>query len=293
MQFRLVKVGLTRSIAHHSLVDLIAMSDSDGIARLVRAIAEEAEIAERSGINGTFIITSESFSGLCGISQVSKYAEFISLLSKYFSIESYIFVREMASFLESMYLQTTRFGNSVLEFNDYLPSRFKWFGNLAAGLNSMADNCSIDINIEYVDGKFEILEYFERLIGLKTGVLGNVSHLVPTTAKMSLKAQVMLFHLPHIELMLGKKIDRRKMVNYLQTVGRFENDVEKFTLYEGASRQLIYKKFILLATDSKLYGYVRSFSDLDDSSNALPYHSLDLSILQRSELEEIVASANI
>lgn len=116
--------GRGGAVAHHRLANMVSSGSLPD--DVVTALRSELSMAAGRVV----VISSEGFSNVVP----AKLIQFVDGLAPLGPVKLVIAVRELASFLESMYLQSTRFGTFKGTFPTYIATRRKWIGNFIAGL---------------------------------------------------------------------------------------------------------------------------------------------------------------
>ena len=273
-------------MAHHQLATSLSETDNSDVKLLAEKVLTQirSELKCRDDINH-ICFSSEAFNNLCGISVANKLVEFFSTICGSYNFQSYIFIRELADFSESMYLQSNRFGHVTVEFMTYLESRKKWAKKYIEGLIFLQNKLPSNFNIRYRTEGFDILGVFENMLSLPEGFLINISKTVPPTNKRSLKEEVILSALSKIELKVGFPISRRKLLRLFEAGSCFEYDIYTYTLYEKYQRRAVNSFFLNLAKELGLNEYLQVFGDAKIKD--IPCYSINSNILRSNDIDYI------
>ena len=122
-------------VAHHPLTQILREQGPVERAAFLADLAAEVAAARAEGPEvRVALVSSEGMINVCGVDTALDFAEFLSNPGAGLQGSAVIVLREMTSFLESMYFQTTRFRAVDWSFDEYLGSRPKWMTNFLAGL---------------------------------------------------------------------------------------------------------------------------------------------------------------
>lgn len=251
--------GRGGGVAHHALAQAVQAGDPEAEADALRAaIAEEAARAPAARVA---FCSSEAFTNLCGISVADRFARFAERLGAGGPVQSVIVIREFADFMESMYLQSARFGNMKLSFDAYVGSRKRWAGALFEGLLELRRRLGPAFEITFQDPGFNVIEHFADRLDLPRATLAGVAEGVASTAKRSLKQQVAMTFLPELEADLGIPVLRRHLVGLFESGFAFADDAARFTLYAPGAHDAQRALFCQIAEDHGFDAYADRFRD--------------------------------
>lgn len=207
----------------------------------------------------TVFVSSEGFTNLCGVKRADHLADFIDAFEGV-SVEVLVVIRELSDFLESMYLQSARFGHMKGTFADYLTSRRRWVRDYFRGLLILRARLGERLDIVFQAPGFDILTHANALLRLEEGTLTRASRTVRSTAKRELKEQVALSFLAETEAAAGFKISRDKLMRVFDDrPDVFSGRVERYTLYGPEARQATYDDLIAAAAETGFTAYLDAF----------------------------------
>ena len=207
----------------------------------------------------TVFVSSEGFTNLCGVKRADHLADFIDAFEGV-SVEVLVVIRELSDFLESMYLQSARFGHMKGTFADYLTSRRRWVRDYFRGLLVLRARLGERLDIVFQAPGFDILTHANALLRLEEGTLTRASRTVRSTAKRELKEQVALSFLAETEAAAGFKISRDKLMRVFDDrPDVFSGRVERYTLYGPEARQATYDDLIAAAAETGFTAYLDAF----------------------------------
>jgi len=255
--------GRGKAIAHHRLTH--DLRDGDPAALGAALVAEIAERRAEAPNARVAFCSSEGFTNLCGSSVADRLVAFFDAMDAARGAgarpaEAVLVVRELSTFLQSMYLQSARFGHTGMAFPDYLRSRRKWVRELFAGLVFLQDRLGPRVVLEFQKPGFDVLAYFARHLGLAPDPLAEIAAEVPSTATRTLKEQIALTHLPHLEAALGLPIDRQRLVALFEGGFAFADDLRGFTLYAPDAQGALADEIAADAVAAGFDGYARAFA---------------------------------
>lgn len=177
------------------------------------------------------VLSSESFTNLIG---PRRYGDIVELWRRSNAIlpsRLVLVARRLDSFTESMYLQSSRFGSYSGSIADYIQSRRNWINDFFSGLGALKQACGESLAIVPLIPGFDILAFFDDMIGLENKGLSANRHELPSTAKFSVKAQSLLLDLESISQELALPIERRTIVKALiKKEIVFADDITRYTI---------------------------------------------------------------
>lgn len=104
--------GRSQRIAHHTLARNNMKADPADITAIAEGLAADIADARAAhpAVPSVAACSSEGFTNLCGHS-APRLAAFFDAFPDSIAVEGFIVLRELSDFLESMFLQSTRFGH--------------------------------------------------------------------------------------------------------------------------------------------------------------------------------------
>jgi hypothetical protein len=214
-------------VGHHALPFSLKKEGID--ANLVAEFFEFLSEHSREKI----VLSSESFTNLVGPKRYRDIAQLWQRSSAILPSCLVMVVRRLDSFTESMYLQSSRFGSYSGSISDYIQSRKNWTNDFFSGLGALKKTCGESLVIVPFIPGFDILEFFDGIIGLsKDGLAANRDEL-PSTAKFSVKAQSLLLDLERVGQELALPLERRVIIKALiKKKIAFADDVTRYTILD-------------------------------------------------------------
>ncbi len=274
--------------AHHVLTKVLREQGHTERATFLADLAQEIAAASADSPEvRVALVSSEGMVNLCGTKTASDLAEFIAIPGSGLQGTAVIFLREMTSYLESQYFQTTRFRSVDRSFEAYLGPRPKWMQNFLAGLNIMKARMGDAFEIVLATKGYDVLRAFEARLALPDRFLDQPSRKVGSTARPSLKSQIALMYLDWLETEVGFKINRQALSRLLSDGDVFADDVMKFTIYEPAQRARVVATFSAILKEAGFHDYAALSHDLPPQT--LPHHVIDRSALSAADVAAVAA----
>lgn len=252
-------VGRGNGIAHHALA--VASLNCDFhvrealISELLIAASQTSNCEVRCGL-----ISSESLSNVVGQRVVARLIDFLRPLAGLFDVRIVAVVREFASFLESMYLQQSRFGRTEKTFSEYISLRGKWVLDFVRGLQALREEFGSRLIIEMHHPSFDVLGFFESTMRLVPGQLTALRKMSPPTSKGSLKLQSCLAHLGKVEDRLGFRIDRLALIREANRREIFSDDTDDYTLYANGELEQRWEEYRDISVRLGFIEYVSAYA---------------------------------
>lgn len=274
--------------AHHALTKVLLEQGRTERAAFLADLAQEVA-AVHAGCPAVHValVSSEGMVNLCGTKTAADLAEFIAMPGPGLQGTAVIFLREMTSFLESQYFQTTRFRSVDRSFEAYLAPRPKWMQSFLAGLNIIKARMGETFEIVLATKGYDVLRAFETRLALPDRFLDKPSQKVGPTARPSLKSQIALVHLDWLETEIGFKINRKVFSRLLSDGDMFADDVLKFTIYKPEQRARVAATFSAIMEEAGFHDYAALSRDLPPQS--LPHHVIDRSTLSAADVAAVAA----
>jgi hypothetical protein len=271
-----------RGVAHHVLAGAVKTPEAWDVRRELLAEVQRAHLARNRRVA---LISSEAFSNVIGINIAPGLLRFLEPLRNAWSLGPVLVVRELSEFLESMFLQSARFGHLDMTFAQYVASRRRWISDLMAGVALIRASFGDQMTIVHQRPGFEVLGCFEGLLQLRTGELLEHRAAAPVTRKETLKTQIVLSRQAEVEALIGRRLSD-KTIRSLSARGRlFQNDVEDYTLYAPGEAERVWKEAMEAARLAGLSEYVEAFQDWKPADKASV--SMRLDILEAEDLDRL------
>lgn len=279
-------------IAHHELAHELSVCPHEGIPKITERLVADVKLANASRSAdlrpAVTFCSSEAFSNLCGISVASKLCSFFDGFPQPFAVEGIIILRELSGFLESMYLQSARFGNFRYSFSQYLVSRQRWAVAFYDGLYFMNKHMGSRLTIEVPGSHFDVIPYFAHRLRLSPAILYSAASNIPSTAKPTLKKQIALTYADHLEADIGFPVSRTRLLQLFRSGFRFEDDTKQFTLYDNSARLALNE---LLRAVAQSAGYKRHADALAPPPvRSMPVHVMGYETLSCEDLTALRSS---
>ena len=274
--------------AHHPVTHILREEGPAERAAYLSDLAVEIAAARAEGPEVRLaLVSSEGMVNLCGTDTAADFAEFLSNPGEGLHGTAVIFLREMTSFFESMYFQTTRFRSIDHDFEEYLAPRPHWMKSTLAGLRIIKARMGDALEIVVAGKGYDVLRAFEARLALPDGYLDEPSRGVGSTARPSLKSQTALVHLEAIEGELGFKINRRVFSRLLSAGNVFAGDVAQFTIYAPGQRAQLAATGIAIMEEAGFTEYAALTRALPPSE--LPHHVIDRATLTPDDIAAVAA----
>ncbi|MGQ0565911.1 MAG: hypothetical protein ACT4OK_12685 [Gemmobacter sp.] len=279
-------------VAHHALTQTLReQGPAERAAFLADLGREVAAACAEDPAPRMALVSSEGMVNLCGVELAPAFAEFMAVPGPGMQGSAIIVLREMTSFLESMYFQTTRFRAVDWTFDEFLGSRPKWMRNFLAGLNMIKARMRDDFEIMTAAPGYNVLRTFEARLSLPEGLLDAPSREVGPTERPSLKGQVALVHLPWLEVQIGFKIRRRALSRLLSDGAVFPEDVANFTIYAPGQRAKMAATGIAIMEEAGFGSYAALTRSMAPST--LPHHVIDRALLTPEDIARVAALRDV
>ena len=263
------KFGRSGTIAHHALP--VALRGGEGgrspseLAGDLLADLEASPVPrQRRRIS---FYSSEGFANHCGLRPAPQLVEFLECVGQAMPVRAVLVLREMTSFLESMYLQSARYGHVTQDFDAYLAPRERWWADLLAGLTLMRDRMGEAFEIRLAEPGYDVLTDFAERLSLPIDRLLHFASRVAATNKLSWKAQIVLANLEKVEDLVGFPIDRLALVKAFQRGLAFRDDLASYTLYPVGTREDLAARLSQAAVDAGLTAYAQVFGPVRANGN--------------------------
>ena len=274
--------------AHHALTKVLLEQGRAERASFLADLAQEvAAVRADCPAVRVALVSSEGMVNLCGTTTAADVAEFFAMPGSGLQGTAVIFLREMTSFLESQYFQTTRFRSVDRSFEAYLGPRPKWMQSFLAGLNIIKARMGDTFEIVLATKGYDVLRAFETRLALPDRFLDKPSQKVGPTARPSLKSQIALVHLDWLEAEVGFNINRKAFSRLLSDGDVFADDVMKFTIYKPGQRARVAATFSAIMEDAGFHDYAALSHDLPPQS--LPHHVIDRRALTSADVAAVAA----
>ncbi len=274
--------------AHHLLAAVLREGDRAEAARLRRRIEREiAATEDEAGPLRRTILSSEGLTNLCGRGGAGNLAAFIDGFSAGHRVGAVIYLREIVSFLESMYCQIGRARAEVQPFDSYLRTRRKRFRDFLAGLRMLRAALGDRFTVALAGPGYNVLTEFDRHLGLPPGWLARHAARPGVTSRPSLKKQIAMTHRHWLEEQLGFRIDAKRLSAVFDDAEVFGQDVTRYTLYSRELRQMVVDEFLPILRESGFADYA-ALTEAAPPADA-PHFPIDPSVLTSADLAALAA----
>ena len=275
-------------VAHHRLTHVLREGDADARKAFLAALADEVAAARAAGPDlRVVLLSSEGMVNLCGPETALGLAEFTLNPGAGLHGSAVIFLREMTSFLESMFFQTTRFRSDARSFAQYLGPHHRWMRNFLSGLTIFKARMGDAFEIVHAGKGYDVLREFEARLSLPSGYLDAPSRNVVPTARPSLKSQTALVHLDWLEAEAGFAIDRKAFSARLARGGVFAQDVAKFTAYAPGQRAEVAAIYSAIIAEAGFAEYAALSQSLP--AETVPHHVIERALLTPDDVATVRA----
>jgi hypothetical protein len=275
-------IGRDNLVAHHPLAQALRTDGSAG--PLFVSLFDRL----REPDNRPVLVSSESFSNLVGPRLLTVLLNFILECRAYDRVCCVLAIREITSFQESMYLQSTRFGNATSSIDNYIAARMKVVGNFFAGVGKLRSQLGDDFRCPMVTEGFDSVSEIESAAGVEANTLGKYRARIPDTTKRSLKAQTALLYLNEIEQRTGLPLARRKLLSALKRGVRFDDDTFTYTIISNKLAGELSHLGLKAAAEIELRDYLDAFGG---GGERPPYCPLDIERLTPRDIDLVVSLA--
>ncbi|QYK43061.1 MAG: hypothetical protein KF887_08185 [Paracoccaceae bacterium] len=271
--------------AHHQLAEDLRAHLNAGGEPEVHAAGLVTDLLGLPRYRGdcTAVYSSEAFANLCGHATAPMLRRWLATIRGAGRLMPVIYLREMTAFLESMYLQSARFGNAGTSFEDYLAPRPGWFRNLCLGLTGLVAE---GVEVAFAGKGYDILAEFDRRLMLAEGTLRSVSG-PALNVRPGYKVQTILTHLPRVEERLRFGIDRHAFLKTAAGKQAIPGDTAAYSLFTPAGRRQAKARFDAIAAEAGLIGYVQAFAG--EPPPDLPFMPLDFAALAPADFDWLAA----
>jgi len=269
-------------LAHH----LLARDLSAGWNHAAPRLAElDAYIA--SSPAGQIILSSEAFTNCLQRRVCLDFMRLVELLGKRGSVSVVLALRRIDSFLESMYLHSTKVGETTVGTSEYLEQRVHWTESFFAAVAAVR-NTGLLTALHLI--KYERMPRFQGsildLMGVGPGLQSRMPALDYRGEKLGLKGQVLLLHLGAVGERVGIPLERRKVIRALEDGSlTFADDRKKYSVLSLSERRQLHRSALKAAAKAGLPEY-ETFFGQDDPEEA-EYGSLDMHVLTFRDLEQV------
>ncbi|MGQ0565909.1 MAG: hypothetical protein ACT4OK_12675 [Gemmobacter sp.] len=268
--------GRGRALAHHILPEALRPGAAKGCdpARLAADLVADlaADPAVGPGIR-VALYSSEGFANLCGVKPAPMLGDFLQAVGAAVPVRAVLIVREVTGFLESMYLQSARFGHMAQDFEAYVAPRERWWADFLAGIALLRDRLGDAFEVRLAEPGYDVLTDFADRLALPLDDLRGFAAGVPPTSKLSWKAQVVLANLPAVEAAVGFPMRRQALVKAFQTGLQFRDDITRYSLYPPGARAALAARLAAMATEGGLPDYARVFAAAADPATDRAPHA--------------------
>lgn len=276
-----------------------AHRDAEGIAHhgLARELLSGWETAAPTVANleayagGTdakqILISSEAFTNCLGRRVCFDFMRFIDVLGRRGDVSVVLALRRIDSFLESMYLHSTKTGETAVGLDAYMRSRLRWSASFFSALSAVR-HTGLLFALHFV--KYERESRFQRSVleylGIGAALQTQLQGVTPTNEKLSWKGQVLLLHLPAVATRIGTPLERVPTMKALASGAvTFEGDVMDYTALAEYEQRYFHEAALAAAYKAGVMEYVAFFGD--DLIGRSARVSLDVGALTSADLDRV------
>lgn len=267
--------------------------------RLLQGGLPEADALAAEVLRGTVasgaghvVLSTESLTNLFGGDRLRVLDRFLHGLSGAGKVELVICLRRVDEFFESMYLHSTKVGETREGIDEYLARRERWaesfFGAFCALEQLRAARL---VPVPYRRGA--------DVVGQVLAALGVPAELVPegqgarmANPKLSLKSQAALLHLPDIEREIGIKLSREALIRAAEQ-GRlsFAEDSARYSVMPRVAARWIHEAALHQALRFGVDAYYHAFRH-EAPGGAAPVR-LERGLLTEEDLRVVAAAGAV
>jgi hypothetical protein len=267
-------------VGHHSLANTLK-SETDFEAALSRLNACLEELRGRD-----VVFSSEQFSNTIGPRHRNLFARLVTACGAFDEVTALIYMRRYDEFINSMLLQSVRYGGYRDTPEAYARQRYKgidtWFSAIAY---QRVQSGMTFRPFAYVP-KFDVLEHFQQVCPSTSG-LSDVGPL-PQTEKFSWKLQVFIAAATKI---LGAPLEAeamgRMVVHIRKENIKLEGDFMKYCILPPAVDQELRDLALQGAQTHKVTEYTEAFESVGkEDKNYVPF---DASVLSKKDIAQLRA----
>jgi hypothetical protein len=227
--------------------------------------------------NENWLISSESFSLSIGQSRLA-FVQWLRRCTQHGDVTILMWLRRADKFIESMYLQQSRVGNSNAKAAPgvYAQASARWYNSVLEGVAKLrAEIPSLQFQFLKHDRNIDTLQSFSEFLHLPENILA-VAHVPPENRRLNLANQVFLHRFEQFSGQLQLQNARKVWVRAIDTGaadlgnGTVRDEYSIFTL---AQRQQLHQQVQAAADKSGISEYRRFFGN--DVIASAPLQSLE------------------
>jgi len=207
------------------------------------------------------VISSEAFTNALSPAVLKTFVKFVDECNARMPTKLVISLRQIDSFMESMYLHSVKVGALASDMGAYVGERGNWARSLFRGLTAVRERPG-GIRMEIV--KYEATDgFFGRFfdaMGLPYREMAELSSVPRENIRLGLKAQTLLRHFDHFADRMGMEIHRQSLVNALAG-GRlqFDEDVYSYRLLSFADADRLHSQALEASLATGFHEYEQFF----------------------------------
>ena len=272
-------IGFRRSgvNAHHLLAECVGKSDEESVAILDGFFSYLLANSKRN-----ILISSESFTNCFTKRRISGLTGFLKRCRNSHEVAGLMSLRRMDSFLESMYLHSSKAGATRTGPSEYVEIRNVWISDLFEQIGRVRRSDVLDnLNLVKYDASAEYTAALMTAVGLSTPreePAGNFRN-----RRLGLKAQSVLLFLERVSEECGVSLPRWPLIKAMES-GRFAfpGETLEYTIFPSTQREQIRELSLSAAKRFRVDEYCEFFGA--ESINEPEYRALSLDNLQPADL---------
>ncbi|MFZ7094088.1 hypothetical protein [Primorskyibacter sp. 2E233] len=260
---------------HHALAQSVRGADSFAeAAPELRAVLEQAKGRE-------VVFSSEEFANVIGPRHRAIFDRFTALCAEYDDVQGVLYLRRFDDFLNSMMLQTMRYGGFQGSPVEYVFQRLTGIYTFFAALRDLRKHGSMRLRLVPYTPGFDILQDFKDICPAATG-LDQVGPL-PKTEKFTWKQQVFIAASAQI---LGARLTRpqmeRMIIRMREDAIQLDGDLVNYCAVPQDLDEAVIKSAFAAARDTGITEYTEAFDG--GGTEGKTYVPFDRSVLTRQDI---------
>ncbi len=263
--------GQTVSPAHEALANAILSGrlSIDDCVNYIETLVSNNDVK-------TLLISTEALTNVVCDKANHSFIEILRRLSKHHKISAVITLREYASFVESMYIQSIITWNERGNFDSYLQLRKTWFELLCKGIQQIKLSPFVDLTI-LAHNNISITSKFESILDCQLPPLNATNK---TGEKPNLK-MLALMYAPERYPEIANKTFQELYPLVEEEPGLFSDSNKNYTLYNEHH----YKELFLIAARYAQIYDIKEYASLN-------INSYDLECKERIDLDTYTLSTD-
>jgi hypothetical protein len=233
------------------------------------------------------LISSEAFINLLTPATLPRFIEFIARCTRHHRIRIVLACRRIDSFMESMYLHSSKVGDMAVSVDDYIERRHYWALNLFARLSALR-NFGLVNSLVFV--KYQPSErYAAALLGALEIAPAEQQALSLTERvgqRLGAKAQAVLHYLDRYSEMIGCQINRARLVAAFEASKfSFEDEIYDYSVFAKYQRLFFHENALRACWQHGISEYLQFFQH--DRLDERRFVRLEPDLLTRLDVEAL------